>query len=127
MPTCLPAGLWAPARLAQVLAAVLLDDGLSPAAVVPALLAVTADPATRSPARLRCPGPWWDTTVPATDPSLGPAACDDDVTDLEAILAEVGGLRVVVQRRARAQPAAEGFPVTRRSVARRAVALMEGR
>lgn len=32
---------------------------------------------------------------------------------LEAILAEVGGLRVVLQRRARAQLAAAGLPVTR--------------
>ena len=46
------------------------------------------------------------------------------VAELEAIVAEVDGRRVAVQRQARAQLAAEGLPLTRGSVARRAVDLL---
>jgi hypothetical protein len=67
---------------------------------------------------LRCPGHWWASTTTGAD-------APDDLADLEAILSEVGGVRVVVQRQARAQLAAEGIPVTRRSVARRAVQLLD--
>ncbi len=120
----LPAGLWTAQRLTDVLADAVLDHGLPAAAAVPALLAVAADPATRGPARVRCPGPWWD--VP-TAPSGSIAATDDDpgeLAELEAVLAELDGQRVVLQRRARAQLAAEGIPLTRRAVARRAVNLV---
>lgn len=121
----LPAWLWTPGRLADVLADAVLDRGLPAAAAVPAVLAVAADPATRSPARLRCPGSWWD-AQPVTA-AIADAAAVREVAELEAILAEVGGLRVAVQRRARAELADEGLPVTRRSVARRAVDLLAHR
>jgi hypothetical protein len=47
-----------------------------------------------------------------------------EVAELEAILAAVDGRRVAVQRQARAQLASEGLPLTRGSVARRAVDLL---
>lgn len=122
---CLPAcGI--SGRLTDVVADAILDHGLPAAAAIPALHALAADPATRSPARLRCPGPWWDTAPAAQRSGLsatgGVAATD--VADLEAVLAEVGGLRVVLQRRARGQLAAEGLPVTRSTVTLRAVELL---
>ncbi len=55
----LPARLWIAGHLAQVLVAAVRDHDRPSDAAVPALLAVAADPATRSPARLACPGPWW--------------------------------------------------------------------
>ncbi|WP_088318328.1 helix-turn-helix domain-containing protein [Kineosporia sp. R_H_3] len=123
---CLPAGLWTADRLTDVLADAVLDHGLPPAAAIPALLAVAADPATRSPARVRCPGPWWDATT--TPGASGLEAVDHpgeraELAELEAVLAELDGRRVAVQREARAQLAAEGLPLTRRTVARRAVDL----
>ena len=83
-----------------------------------ALLHVAADPATRSPARLAEAGPWWDPpTVPdSVEPNELPA--------LEAELDAVAGLRVQLQRTARAQLAAERRPVTRASVVRRAVEIL---
>lgn len=82
------------------------------------MLHVAADPATRSPARLAEAGPWWDPpTVPdSVEPNELPA--------LEAELDAVAGLRVQLQRTARAQLAAERRPVTRASVVRRAVELL---
>jgi hypothetical protein len=126
----LPAGLWTPGRLVEVLADAVLDRGLPAGGAVTALLAVAADPATRSPARLSCPGPWWDTTAARAGRAgqsgrSDGAGVETDVIDLEAVLAEAGGLRVVVQRQARAQLSAEGLPVTRTTVARRAVSLLE--
>lgn len=118
----LPAGLWTKGRLVEVLADAVLDRGLPPDRAIDALLAVAADPVTRSPARLSCPGPWWE---PGRLPAEPTAAPDTDVTRLEAVLAEADGLRVIVQRQARAQLAAEGLPVTRRTVTRRAVDLLE--
>ena len=120
----LPAGLWTPDRLADVLAKAVLDRGLPGAAAVPALLAVAADPATRSPARVACPGPWWD-----TPPGGARADSPDDqetsgIADLEAVLAETGGLRVALQRQARAELSEEGVSLTRSSVTRRAVEIL---
>lgn len=117
----LPSGLWSAGRLTDLLADAVLDQGLPAAAAIPALLAVAADPATRSPARVRCAGPWWDVPQPLTSACREPA---DDVAVLESILAEADGRRVVVQREARDQLAAEGLPLTRASVARRAVDLL---
>ena len=47
-----------------------------------------------------------------------------EVAAMEADLAEAGGLRVVLQRQARTELAAEGTPVTRATVTRRAHALL---
>jgi len=88
--------------------------------VVPALLAVAADPQTRSPARLAEAGPWWDDVRPADS-----AGTDDDIAELEARLAELGGCRPAVQAQARTELADEGLPVTRVTVARRTVAILD--
>ena len=124
----LQAGLWTADRLADVLAVAVLDAGWPAAAAVPALLAVAADPATRSPARLSCPGPWWDDSMrpPGGDPAGRDRAGKHGapVSDLEAVLVETGGLRVVLQRQARAELSVEGVPLTRSSVTRRAVDIM---
>ncbi|WP_143447391.1 hypothetical protein [Kineosporia sp. R_H_3] len=91
---------------------------------VPALLALAADPATRSPARLTCPGPWWelptiDRLRDGTDDASGA-----ELAALEARLAEADGDRVRLQRLAREQLREERHPVTRLAVARRACALL---
>ncbi len=46
------------------------------------------------------------------------------VADLEAVLVETGGLRVALQRQARAELSGEGVPLTRSSVIRRAVDIL---
>jgi hypothetical protein len=82
-----------------------------------ALLAVAADPATRSPMRVAEAGPWWDQTQP-----VGPTVDDDarDVDDLEAELDAVAGRRPALQAMARAELTAEQLPLTRATVIRRA-------
>jgi hypothetical protein len=84
-----------------------------------ALLAVAADPGTRSPMRVAEAGPWWDLPKPAggTGP-LSPA-----VLEAETVLADLGGLRVVLQRRAREALAAAGVTVNRSTVAVKALEL----
>jgi hypothetical protein len=97
--------------VADVLAVAVLDVGWPVAVAVPALLALAADPATRSPARLSCAGPWWD-TPPRTGGLDGPdGRGPGGVADLEALLAETGGLRVALQRQARAELAGGGGAV----------------
>jgi hypothetical protein len=124
----LPVGLCTADRLTDVLAVAVLDNGWPADAAVPALLAVAADPAARSPARLSCPGPWWDDSArrPVRGSAGRPRAGEDgaSVADLEAVLVETGGLRVALQRQARAELAGEGIPLTRSSVIRRAVEIM---
>ena len=85
-----------------------------------ALLAVAADPATRSPMRVAEAGPWWDGR--STQPR--DTALEEEVLAAEQRLADIGGLRVTLQRRARAELASEGAAVTRASVALRSVALL---
>jgi len=85
-----------------------------------ALLSVAADPATRSPMRLAEAGPWWDEPV-VRDAAAGDAA---ELAAMEADLCDAGGLRVVLQRQAREQLAAEGTPLTRATVTRRAHTLL---
>lgn len=125
----LPAGLWTAQRLTDVVVDAVLAHGFPAAAAVPALLALAADPVTRSPARLRCPGPWWDTPLAGDrlHDAGSPTGTVAEVAALETVLAEVGGLRVVLQRQARAQLSSEGLPVTRGTVARRAVDLLSTR
>ncbi len=119
----LPARLWTETALLGVLADAVLDRGLAADIAVPALLSLAADPVTRSPARLPCPGPWWELT---TAPQAGVAGefATDELAALEARLAEVDGDRVRLQRLAREQLRQERRPVTRLTVARRACALL---
>ncbi|MBI4940552.1 MAG: hypothetical protein HY830_07395 [Actinobacteria bacterium] len=125
----LPARLWTAGHLGQVLVAAVRDHDRPADVAVPALLAIAADPATRSPARLSCPGPWWDSPTAPHNPRAGSAAGAEggpsELPELERRLAETDGARVALQRRARAQLLLEGSPVTRLTVARRAVQLLE--
>jgi len=87
-----------------------------------ALLLVAADPQTRSPMRLAEAGPWWDH---AQQPGLSRTRQEQSELDgLEATLADADD-RAHLQATARTQLAAEGEPVTRLTVARRAARLLE--
>jgi hypothetical protein len=92
---------------------------------------VAADPNTRSPMRLAEAGPWWDDAAAAHQATSQQATADDSragVAPLEHIereLAEADGLRVHLQAKAREQLRAEGAPVTRATVLRRAHALLQ--
>jgi hypothetical protein len=114
-----PVGRWrAPCLLVAIKLAV-VTRGWSATDVVPALLAVAADPATISPVRVAEAGPWWDR--PDTDTS----ADDVELADLEARLAELDGQRLLLQRQAREQLTADGLPVTRATVIRRACDILD--
>jgi hypothetical protein len=87
-----------------------------------ALLLVAADTRTRSPMRLAEAGPWWDHTDKQnlTRTSQEQAELDG----LEHLLADCDD-RALLQAEARQQLTAEGEPVTRLTVARRATRLLE--
>jgi hypothetical protein len=113
----LPAATWTPRVLADVIRRAVEQHGWPAEAAVPALLALAADPQTRSPARLEHPGPWWN----AAESTLRTRQREqhaDELRRLEAWLAETGGARVGAQRRAREHLLATGQPVTALSVAR---------
>ncbi len=86
-----------------------------------ALLAVAADPVTRSPMRLAEAGPWWDGATPA----IAGAENRDELGRLERQLAEQDGRRLWLQQQARADLTAQGWPLTRLAVARRACELLD--
>ena len=125
-------GRWSRPPLVAALQAAVRARGWPEHTAAAALKAVAADPATRSPMRLAEAGPWWDLTASAAGHS--PNRTEDDGCDqnrdhvaldvAEAELAEADGLRVLLQRRAREQLAAEGAPVTRVTVLRRAHQLL---
>ncbi len=92
-----------------------------------ALLAVARDPATRSPMRVAEAGPWWDDDdTPPRDGAI-PRPSKEEVEAAEAELSDAGGIRVLVQREARAQLASDGLPITRATVAVRALQLLRAR
>lgn len=97
----------------------MLDELLADSGVPLGLLGVVAD---RSPARLAEAGPWWDVSP---GDHTGSAPDDGDLVALEARLAELGGQRPALQARARAELAAEHLPVTRATVTRRAIAILD--
>ncbi len=99
--------------------------GWPPQLIGPALGALAADPATRSPMRLLCPGPWWDTAETGQMPSADRTAHLVEQQNLEARLAEADGSRVWAQQQARAQLTACGETVTRLAVARLACQLLD--
>lgn len=117
-----PATRWAPACLLTALQLAVVVRGWPAHLAADALLAVAADPATRSPARLAEAGPWWD--GPAADPVTS-SSDDGDLAALEERLAELGGQRPALQARARAELTAEHLPVTRATVTRRAVVILD--
>jgi Helix-turn-helix domain len=110
---------WSPQCLVMAIRLAVHHRGWPALAVVPALLAIAADPATRSPGRLAEAGPWWDAATTATQP---PA---DDVSDLEQRLDDLGGRRPAIQAQARAELTAEGMPLTRTTVTRRACDILD--
>ena len=114
-----PAGRWAPQCLAVAIRMAVVNRGWPPTDVVPALLAIAADRNTRSPVRLAEAGPWWDTPPVAANDD------QDELADLEQRLIEVGGRRPALQAQARAELTREGAPLTRDTVTRRAIQLLE--
>ena len=86
-----------------------------------ALLAVVADPDTRSPIRLAEAGPWWDTHPTSAEPS---GLHDIDLAALEAELDDVAGHRPALQAQARAELTQEHLPLTRATVTVRAVQIL---
>lgn len=83
-----------------------------------ALLAVAADPQSRSPMRVAEAGPWWD-SAPA------PAAPSPELESYERRLDATDGHRPALQARARAELTAQGLPVTRATVAERACQILD--
>ena len=125
-----PTGRCTPHALAVAIQLAVTHRGWPPAAVIPALLAVAGDPATRSPVRLAEAGPWWDTpTAKSTTQGGGNQNGDEhhasDLEALEARLAETGGRRPALRAQARAELSNEGLPVTRATVTRRAVQILD--
>jgi hypothetical protein len=80
--------------------------------------------------RLAEAGPWWDDAAAATAQATRGEGCTDDdraevpLAQVEAVLADADGLRVHLQAEARHQLRAEGAPVTRSTVLRRAHKLL---
>ena len=123
----LPAARWTARALAEVLSEAVLVRGWPADDAIAALLAVAADPATRSPARLACPGPWWDIAEAKrlrgavnADPAIAA-----ELARLETRLVEADGARVWAQRQARDHLARSGEPVTRLAVARLSCRLLD--
>ena len=118
-----PTARWTARCLADVIKIAVVTRGWPAASMESALLAVARDRESRSPARVAEAGPWWDAAVLGVDQEMDAAA----LTALEARLAETGGLRPALQAQARAELTAEGMPVIRSTVARRACAILDGR
>ncbi len=114
-----PVGRWRVPCLLVAIKLAVVARGWPVSDVVPALLAVAADPATISPVRLAEAGPWWDR------PDQDASTDDVELADLEARLAELDGQRLTLQRQARKQLSAEGLPVTRATVTRRACDILD--
>jgi hypothetical protein len=112
---------WTPQCLALAIRMAVVNRGWPAEQVQAALLDVAADRRTRSPVRVAEAGPWWDTPAPARTDDVP----DDDLTPLEDRLAELDGHRPALQARARAELADEGLPLTRDTVTRRAVQILE--
>ena len=107
----------APCLLAAIQLAVL--RGWPPQQIQPALLALAADRETRSPMRVAEAGPWWDQPPPP------PTELDGvDLAALEAELDDIPEQRPALQAKARDELATEHLPVTRATVAARAVQIL---
>jgi hypothetical protein len=107
----------------QVLREAVLVKGWPASRAAAALIAVAGDPATKSPQRLPCPGPWWE--EPATQGTVLSPGDVHELERLEARLLEADGRRVWLQQRARAELAERGQAVSRLEVARRACQLLD--
>ena len=116
-----PTGRWTAPCVALAVRLAVTNRGWPPADVVRALRAVAADPLTRSPVRVAEAGPWWD-TPPAQPEGQDTGA---DLAELEDRLAETHGRRPALQAQARAELQADGIPITRATVLRRATQILE--
>jgi hypothetical protein len=121
-----PTTRWAAPCLVMALQLAVLHRGWPADKAPRALLIVAADPMTVSPMRVAEAGPWWDAAELSATGTATPPDDPGELKALEARLADLDGQRVVLQRQARAQLAAEGHPVTRATVIRRAIALLDG-
>ncbi|MGH8774431.1 MAG: helix-turn-helix domain-containing protein [Jiangellaceae bacterium] len=109
---------WTPACLIPAITLAVRHRGWPARLVEPALLAVAADPSTRSPMRLAEAGPWWDQAD-------GPITADDrELAEWNARLDELDGRRPALQAQARAELESEHLPLTRSSVTRRAIEIL---
>ena len=116
-----PTARWTARCLAVVIKLAVVTRGWPPALMGQALLAVARDPESRSPARVAEAGPWWDSLPLGVDQAMDAR----ELAEMEARLAETDGLRPALQAQARAELTAEGMPVIRRTVARRACAILD--
>jgi hypothetical protein len=116
-----PTGRWTKHTLLAAIQLALTRGWPAPL-VEPALLAVAADPDTRSPMRLAEAGPWWDTHPAPPDEPTGFDGVE--LAALEAELDDVAGLRPALQAQARAELAEERLPLTRTTVTVRAVQIL---
>ncbi|MBA3798194.1 MAG: hypothetical protein H0X18_03620 [Geodermatophilaceae bacterium] len=118
-----PLTRWSPAHLVAALDLTVRGRGWPPEQAAVALLAVASDPATRSPARLAEPGPWWDGHDKAAANGAGVGEAVDSAA-LERELDAVDGLRAHLQQQARHELTIRSLPVTRTAVLARAVELL---
>jgi len=116
----MPTGRWSAKCVTAAVQAAVKARGWPADRVEPAMLAVAADAQSRSPMRVAEAGPWWDSA--AHDSPSYPA---EDLADLELRLDDTDGLRVRLQAQARAELTAEGVPLTRTTVTRRACELLD--
>jgi hypothetical protein len=116
-----PTARWTARCLATVIHLAVVTRGWPPASMGQVLLAVAQDPESRSPARVAEAGPWWDTQTPGA----GQAMDAHELAEMEAQLGETDCLRPALQAQARAERTAEGMPVIRSTVARRACAILD--
>jgi hypothetical protein len=110
---------WTSACLLPAITLAVRHRGWPARLVQPALLAVAADPSTRSPMRLAEAGPWWD-QADEPDPADG-----QELAEWNAQLDELDGRRPTLQAQARAELEAEHLPLTRSSVTRRAIEILD--
>jgi hypothetical protein len=113
----LPVGMWTAVALEAAWTRAVVERGWPAPLAESACMAVAADPATRTPARVAEAGPWWE-------PPAASTTVAEDLSELEARLDALDGQRVDLQRRARAELVAGGMPLTRSTVVRRAALLL---
>jgi len=110
-----------PQLVSCVIKLAVVTRGWPPASMQRALLSVAQDPESRSPAKVAAAGPWWDTQPFGVDQTMDA----HELAEMGARLAETDGLRPALQAQARAELTAEGMPVIRSTVARRACAILD--
>lgn len=119
-----PTARWSAPRLLEVLRQAVAVRGWPATLAAAALRTLAADPATLSPMRLPCPGPWWDAAECRQQPDQATVLAVEREA-LETRLGDAGGSRVWAQQQARAELAERGEPITRLTVARRACELLD--